>query len=45
MLSELRGAGVTSLGEIAAALNARGMPAARGGAWSATQVQRVMARL
>jgi DNA invertase Pin-like site-specific DNA recombinase len=44
VLDELRAAGVTSLGGIAAALNARGIPAARGGAWSATQVRRVDAR-
>jgi DNA invertase Pin-like site-specific DNA recombinase len=41
VLDELRAAGVVSLGGIAAALNARGIPAARGGAWSATQVRRV----
>jgi DNA invertase Pin-like site-specific DNA recombinase len=44
VLAELRAAGVTSLGGIAAALNARGIPAARGGAWTATQVRRVEAR-
>ncbi|WP_348642433.1 recombinase family protein [Methylobacterium sp. WL2] len=33
----------SSLGGIAAALNARGIPAARGGAWTATQVRRVLA--
>jgi hypothetical protein len=43
VLDELRAAGVTNLGGIAAALNARGIPAARGGAWSATQIRRVQA--
>jgi DNA invertase Pin-like site-specific DNA recombinase len=41
VLDELRIGGVTSLGGIARALNARGVPAARGGVWSATQVRRV----
>jgi DNA invertase Pin-like site-specific DNA recombinase len=44
VLNELRGAGVTSLGGIAAALNARGIPAARRGAWTATQARRVLQR-
>lgn len=38
-------AGATSLREIAAALNESGIPAPRGGEWSAVQVQRVLARL
>lgn len=41
VLDELRGAGVTSLGGIARALNTRGIPAARGGSWTATQVRRL----
>ena len=41
VLVELHKAGVVSLGGIAAELNARGVPAARGGAWTATQVRRV----
>lgn len=43
VLDELRAAGITSLGGIAAALNARGIPTARGGTWSATQGRRVRA--
>lgn len=43
VLDELRMAGVISLGGIAAALNTRGIPAARSGAWTATQVRRVQA--
>ena len=41
VVAELRAAGTESLGGIAAALNARGIPAPRGGVWSATQVRRV----
>ena len=41
IISELRASGITSLGGMAAALNARGVPAARGGKWTATQVQRL----
>lgn len=44
VLDELRAGGLASLGGITAALNARGIPAARGGAWTATQVRRVEAR-
>ncbi|MCJ2069770.1 recombinase family protein, partial [Methylobacterium sp. J-030] len=36
-----RAEGGVPLGQIAAALNAWGIPAARGGAWTATQVRRV----
>ncbi|MHC2109045.1 recombinase family protein [Methylobacterium sp. CM6246] len=36
--------GAVSLRQIAAALNARGIPAARGGAWSAVQIQRVLTK-
>lgn len=45
VLDELRAAGVTSLGGIAAALNARGIPAARGATWPTTQVRQVQAPL
>jgi hypothetical protein len=41
IIAELRAHGITSLGGIAAALNGRGVPAARGGKWTATQVQRL----
>ncbi|WP_428405979.1 recombinase family protein [Methylobacterium sp.] len=34
-----------SLREIAAALDAKGIPTSRGGTWSATQVQRVLSRI
>lgn len=44
-LAEIQGEGVTSLRQIAAALNQRGIPAARRGEWSAVQVKRVLARL
>jgi hypothetical protein len=44
-IAELQAAGATSLRAIAAGLNERGIPTARGtGTWSATQVMRVMAR-
>lgn len=45
VVAELRAAGTTSLSGIAAALNARGIPTARGGQWSAMQVSRVLARV
>jgi hypothetical protein len=45
IIAELQASGATSLRAIAAGLNARGIPTARGnGEWSAVQVQRVMAR-
>jgi len=45
-IAELRAAGVTSLGRIAAELNRRGIPTANGkGQWQAVQVSRVLARL
>lgn len=44
-ISELQAAGIASANGIAKALNDRGIPAARGGEWSAVQVQRVLARL
>ncbi|CAO4172288.1 recombinase family protein [Methylorubrum extorquens] len=44
IIAEIRAAGATSLRQVADALNARGIPTARGGRWSAVQVQRVLAR-
>ncbi|MCG2628293.1 recombinase family protein [Bradyrhizobium sp. WYCCWR 13023] len=45
-IRELQEAGATSLRAIAAGLNARGIPTARGdGEWTATQVQRLLTRL
>jgi DNA invertase Pin-like site-specific DNA recombinase len=43
-IAELQAAGATSLRDIAAGLNERGIPTARGGLWTATQVMRVMER-
>ncbi|MCJ2065804.1 recombinase family protein [Methylobacterium sp. J-088] len=43
VIAAVRAEGVVSLRQIAAALNVRGIPAARGGAWSAAQVRRVLA--
>lgn len=44
VLVEIQTSGASSLREIATALNERGIPTARGGSWSAVQVQRVMQR-
>jgi len=44
ILAELRTAGAVSLRQLAAGLNERGIPTARGGEWSAVQVQRVLDR-
>jgi DNA invertase Pin-like site-specific DNA recombinase len=44
-VKELQASGATSLRAIAAGLDARGVPAARGGKWSAAQVLRVLERL
>jgi DNA invertase Pin-like site-specific DNA recombinase len=44
VIDGIRAAGVTSALGIARALNGRGIPAARGGRWTATQVQRILAR-
>lgn len=44
VIEEVRAAGVFSLRQIAAALNERGIPAARGGQWSGVQVARVLER-
>jgi Recombinase len=41
-LEELQAAGAESLRDIAAGLDERGIPAARGGRWSAVQVARVL---
>jgi len=46
IIAELQAGGATSLRAIAAGLNARGIPTARGkGAWSPTQVARVQGRM
>jgi DNA invertase Pin-like site-specific DNA recombinase len=42
IVKELQAAGATSLRAIAAGLNERSIPTARGGAWSATQVARLI---
>jgi DNA invertase Pin-like site-specific DNA recombinase len=44
-VKELQAAGCESLRAIAEGLEARGIPAARGGKWSATQVSRLLERL
>jgi DNA invertase Pin-like site-specific DNA recombinase len=44
IITDLRVTGATSLRAIAAGLNARAIPTARGGAWSAVQVKRVLER-
>ena len=44
IIAELRAGGATSLQDIAAGLNRRGITTARGGSWSAKQVARVLAR-
>jgi DNA invertase Pin-like site-specific DNA recombinase len=43
-IAELQAGGATSLRDIAEGLNDRGIPTARGGQWSAVQVQRVLDR-
>jgi len=45
IIEDIMLAGAVSLREIAAGLNARGIPTARGGAWSPTQVRRVRKRV
>ena len=45
VLDELRAEGAVSLRELADGLNARNYPTARGGQWSAVQVQRVLDRV
>jgi len=44
VIADLKASGAASLRQIAAGLNDRGIPTARGGKWSAVQVQRVMER-
>jgi len=44
IIKDLQAAGKTSLRAIAAGPNEAGIPTARGGEWSAVQVQRVMSR-
>jgi len=44
IIREIQRAGATSLRAIAAALNARGVPTARGGRWQAMTVSNVLAR-
>lgn len=45
IIRDLRANGATSLRELATGLNARNIPTARGGTWSAVQVSRVLARM
>ena len=42
IIAEIRAGGATSLQDIAAGLNQRGITTARGGTWSARQVARVL---
>jgi DNA invertase Pin-like site-specific DNA recombinase len=44
VIDAIRAAGVVKVREVAAALNARGIPTPRGGQWHASSVQRIMAR-
>jgi DNA invertase Pin-like site-specific DNA recombinase len=44
ILAQLRSEGAVSLRQLAAGLNKRGIPTARGGEWSAVQVKRVVER-
>jgi len=44
IITDLHATGMVSLRQIAAGLNARGIPAARGGSWSAAQVKSVIER-
>jgi len=44
IVQQLQKAGIISLREIAAALNARGARTARGGSWHPTSVKRLLAR-
>jgi DNA invertase Pin-like site-specific DNA recombinase len=45
VVAEIQAAGASSLREIAAGLNARGISTVQGGRWSAMQVKRVLARV
>ncbi|SEH34295.1 Site-specific DNA recombinase [Methylobacterium sp. 275MFSha3.1] len=44
VIAEIRSAGATSLQAVADALNARGIPTARGGVWGPTQIRRIEAQ-
>ena len=44
ILADIRASGASTLRQIAAALNDRGIPTTKGGTWSAVQVSRVLAR-
>jgi hypothetical protein len=45
VIYDIRASGVSSLGQIAHALNERGITAARGGTWGAVQVGRILDHL
>jgi hypothetical protein len=45
VIRAIHGEGKTTLNQIAAVLNERHIPAARGGTWSAVQVSRVLSRI
>jgi hypothetical protein len=45
IIEDLNVAGITSMRDVAAALNKRGVGAARGGRWSARQVRSLMKRV
>jgi hypothetical protein len=45
LVKDVQASGATSLRDIAAGLDARRIPAPRGGTWSAVQVSRLLARL
>lgn len=44
IIEEIRATGAASLRQIAAGLNERGIPTARGGTWTAVQVSRILSR-
>jgi hypothetical protein len=44
VIADIKASGASSLRQIADALNKEGIPTARGGEWSAVQVQRVLRR-
>ncbi|WP_374302889.1 recombinase family protein [Ferrovibrio sp.] len=45
VISDIRASGISGYTAIAATLNARGIPTARGGSWQASQVRRVLSRV
>ena len=45
ILAEIRASGITSLGQMAKALNERGIRTPRGAEWQAVQVKRVLERV